>query len=100
MNAINHVADIGTAYDRLIAATKEGGSVVISIDAHNHTFLKHLFRIIPGDILHPHQYDLQEYNEFMTSWGCSIRKTVLIKKEFFFSHYAGGGQEIALPPDL
>ena len=87
MNAINHVADIDKAYDKLIAATKDEGSVVVSIDAHNHPFFKHLFRLVPGDILHPHQYDLQEYNEFLTSRGCSIKKTVLIKKEFFFSHY-------------
>jgi len=87
MNAINHVADIEMAYDRMINAAKEGGDVVVSIDAHNHSFFKHLFRLIPGDILHPHQYDLQEYCDFMTKRGCSISKTLLVKKEFFFSHY-------------
>lgn len=87
MNAINHVADINKAYDRLVEAASEAGSIVVSIDAHNHPFFKHLFRLIPGDILHPHQYDLAEYNAFLTSRGCIIAKAVLIKKEFFFSHY-------------
>jgi len=62
MNAINHVADINLAYDRLVNATKQGGYTVVSIDAHNHSFFKKLFRLIPGDILHPHQYDLDEYS--------------------------------------
>ena len=87
MNAINHVADIDVAYDRLIGAAIERGYVVVSIDAHNHAFFKTLFRLIPGDILHPHQYDLQEYCQFMTSRGCTILKTHLVKSEFFFSHY-------------
>ena len=87
MNAINHVADIDKAYDKLIEATKDSGSVVVSIDAHNLSFFKHLFRLVPGDILHPHQYDLKEYNAFLTSRGCRVTKTVLIKKELFFSHY-------------
>ncbi|MBS1617596.1 MAG: class I SAM-dependent methyltransferase, partial [Bacteroidetes bacterium] len=87
MNAINHVADIDLAYDRLVAATKDGGHVVVSIDAHNHSFFRWLFRLIPGDILHPHQYNLSEYDLFLTTRSCRIEKTVLIKKEFFFSHY-------------
>ena len=74
MNAINHVADIDMAYDRLVNATKREGYVVVSIDAHNYSFFKKLFRLIPGDILHPHQYDLEEYCDFMTTRGCVILK--------------------------
>jgi SAM-dependent methyltransferase len=87
MNAINHVADINVAYDRLANAAKDGGHIVVSIDAHNHSFFKKLFRLIPGDILHPHQYDLEEYCDFMTKRSCVILKKHLVKKEFFFSHY-------------
>jgi 2-polyprenyl-6-hydroxyphenyl methylase/3-demethylubiquinone-9 3-methyltransferase len=81
------VADINLAYDRLVNATKQGGYTVVSIDAHNHSFFKKLFRLIPGDILHPHQYDLDEYSDFMTKRGCTILKKQLVKREFFFSHY-------------
>lgn len=92
MNAINHVADINLAYDRLVDATKNNGYLVVSIDAHNHSFFKKLFRLIPGDILHPHQYDLDEYCDFMTARGCNIFKKQLVKKEFFFSHYVVVGR--------
>ena len=92
MNAINHVADIDLAYDRLVGAAKRCGYVVVSIDAHNHSFFKALFRLIPGDILHPHQYDLEEYETFMTKRGCTILKKQLVKKEFFFSHYVMVGR--------
>jgi len=93
MNAINHVADINLAYDRLVGATKNGGYVVVSIDAHNSSFFKKLFRLIPGDILHPHQYDLEEYCDFMTNRGCTILKKQLVKREFFFSHYVVVGRK-------
>jgi trans-aconitate methyltransferase len=92
MNAINHVADIDLAYNRLINAAKDGGYVVVSIDAHNYSFFKSLFRLIPGDILHPHQYDLEEYCDFMTQRNCTILKKLLVKKEFFFSHYVVVGR--------
>ena len=94
MNAINHVADIDLAYDRLVDATKDNGYIVVSIDAHRHSFFKKLFRLIPGDILHPHQYDLEEYADFMTKRGCKILKKQLVKKEFFFSHYVLVGKQI------
>lgn len=87
MNAINHVSDIELAYDRLVYAAKDRGYLVVSIDAHNFSFFKFLFRLIPGDILHPHQYDLNEYCQFMNLRQCTMLKKQLIKKEFFFSHY-------------
>ncbi len=87
LNAINHVSDIERAYDVLTTCANSNGKVVMSIDAHNHAFFKHLFRLIPGDVLHPHQYDLREYELFLEKRGLKILKTVLLKREFFFSHY-------------
>lgn len=87
MNAINHVSDIQQSYDLLVRMVKPGGKLVVSIDAHNHGFFKHLFRMIPGDILHPHQYDLQEYAAFLTARGCRVVQTEKLKHEFFFDHY-------------
>mgnify|MGYP000293535628 CR=1 FL=1 len=51
------------------------------------SFFKFLFRLIPGDILHPHQYDLKEYSRFLESRNCKIEQAVCIKQEFFFDHY-------------
>jgi len=87
MNAINHVSDIHLSYRNLIQQLKPGGTIVVTIDAHNHSFFKHTFRKLPGDILHPHQYDLKEYEDFLTGNGCQIVHEERIKKEFFFDHY-------------
>jgi 2-polyprenyl-3-methyl-5-hydroxy-6-metoxy-1,4-benzoquinol methylase len=87
MNAINHVSDIDFCYDKLCGMLKPNGQLVITIDAHNHSFFKNLFRTIPGDILHPHQYDLKEYNAFLTNRGMKILQTEKLKSEFFFNHY-------------
>jgi 2-polyprenyl-3-methyl-5-hydroxy-6-metoxy-1,4-benzoquinol methylase len=87
INAINHVSDLSKAFEQLCKSAKAGGTIVVSIDAHNYSFLKHIFRLQPADILHPHQFDLKEYQEMLTSLNCAILQTVVIKKEFLFNHY-------------
>jgi 2-polyprenyl-3-methyl-5-hydroxy-6-metoxy-1,4-benzoquinol methylase len=87
MNAINHVADLKMCFDKLIEFTKPGKNLIITIDAHNYSFFKNLFRIIPGDILHPHQFDLNEYKKMLSERNCTIEKTIPLKHEFFFDHY-------------
>ena len=87
LNAINHVADLAKCFDVLVAAAKVGGKLIVSIDAHNFPALKHIFQALPGDVLHPHQYDLAEYSAMLTERGCTIEKTILKKKEFIFNYY-------------
>ncbi len=87
LNAINHVADINVAMDHLISVLKPGGKIVLSIDAHNHAWLKRLFRWLPGDILHPHQYDLEEYRAMLMKRGCEINSSFLQKKEWIFNYH-------------
>ena len=87
LNAINHVSDLDLCFDKLVDFTKEGGTLVVSIDAHNYSFFKKIFRTLPGDILHPHQYDLSEYQKMLTNRGCSIEKTILYNEEFFFNYF-------------
>jgi 2-polyprenyl-3-methyl-5-hydroxy-6-metoxy-1,4-benzoquinol methylase len=87
MNAINHVQQIETAYDNLVTHLKPGGHLIISIDAHNHQFFRKLFAVLPGDVLHPHQYNLLEYEQFLTQRGLQMQKSILLKKEYFFNHY-------------
>jgi len=94
MNAINHVSDIQGSYTHLVSLLKPGGKLVVSIDAHNYRFFKHLFRMIPGDVLHPHQYDLKEYAGFLTDRGCRILHSVRLKHEFFFDHYLQVAEKI------
>ncbi len=87
MNAINHVSELDKAFLTLYKHTKPGGKIIVSIDAHNRKFFKHLFRLQPADILHPHQHDLEEYKEMLTALNCVITQTTLVKKEFLFNHY-------------
>ncbi len=87
MNAINHVFDIAHSFDQLVRMGKSGSHLVVTIDAHNHTLIKKLFQAIPGDILHPHQYDLNEYQRMLTSRGCELIGTELLKHTFLFDHY-------------
>lgn len=94
LNAINHVADLDLCFDKLVACTKKNGTLVVSIDAHNYRFFKTIFRLLPGDILHPHQYDLQEYEQMLRRRGIQIEQTILIKKEFFFDYYTIVGKKI------
>lgn len=87
LNAINHVADLEKCWQQLYAATAVGGKLVVSIDAHNHAFFKHLFRLLPGDILHPHQYDLEEYIAQGKAHGGHLLQTLHKDKAFFFDYY-------------
>lgn len=87
LNAINHVYDIETGFAKLRELCATNGQVIVSIDAHNYSFFKYLFRAIPGDVLHPHQYNLGEYKTMLEKQGLVIQKTVLLKQEFLFSHY-------------
>jgi len=87
LNAINHVADLDLCFDKLVELTKPGGTLVVSIDAHNYAFFKYIFRLLPGDILHPHQYDLTEYEAMLTSRNCDIKAAHLFDEHFFFNYY-------------
>lgn len=88
LNAINHVSDLSASMDKIADAVTEGGTLILSIDAHNFQFLKHIFRLLPGDALHPHQYDLAEYEQMVTSRGFEIINSVLVKKEFIFDYWS------------
>jgi 2-polyprenyl-6-hydroxyphenyl methylase/3-demethylubiquinone-9 3-methyltransferase len=87
MNAINHVSDIEQCYDNLVKALKPGGFLAISIDAHKYNWLKKIFRAVPGDMLHPQQFSLGEYEKFLTDRGCQIEKSVLLKHAGIFDYY-------------
>lgn len=93
LNAINHVADLALCLDKIVACLRPKGQFILSIDAHNYPFFKQIFRLFPGDILHPHQYDLKEYQDMLTQRGIQIQQTILYKEEFFFNYYVLVGQK-------
>lgn len=87
LNAINHVADLEVCFRRLAALLKPGGLLVLSVDVHNYAWLKHIFQIAPGDILHPQQYTLADYRKMLDKQGLLVHQTVLLRKELIFSYY-------------
>ena len=87
LNAINHVDDLDICLDKLLKYVSPDGQLIISIDAHNHQLFKHFFRLIPGDILHPYQHDLKEYQNMLVARGIEISKVILYKKQFLFNYY-------------
>ena len=87
LNAINHFVDIDFSFNKLREICDNQGELVLSVDAHNFSFFRKLFALIPFDILHPHQYNLAEYEHFLEKSGFSIDRKVVLKKEFFFDYW-------------
>ncbi len=88
LNAINHVSDIQKSMDQICDAVKPGGTMILSIDAHNWQFFKHALRLLMWDALHPHQFDRGEYEAMLAERGFKVDKRVLVKKEFMFDYWA------------
>ncbi len=86
-NVINHVADLTLSLDRICSWLKPGGILILSVDVHNYNALKQIFRWIPGDILHPHQHDLEDYQSMLRERGFSIEKTTQLKSGNIFDYY-------------
>jgi 2-polyprenyl-6-hydroxyphenyl methylase/3-demethylubiquinone-9 3-methyltransferase len=87
INAINHVSDMQKGIAKLSECAHEKSTLVISIDAHNHNFLKIVFQLLPGDILHPHQYNLAEYQSKIEAEGWKIKQSVKMDSAFIFNYY-------------
>lgn len=87
LNAINHVSQLEVCIDNLIRSLHSDGTLILSIDGHNYSFLKYLFRLLPGDILHPHQYSLKEYQNMLEKCNMKITQVHCLKREFIFSYF-------------
>ncbi|HNL08690.1 MAG: class I SAM-dependent methyltransferase [Chitinophagales bacterium] len=86
INAINHVSDLPLALARLSAALRPNATLVLSTDVHNHNFFKHLFRLLPLDALHPHQFDLAEYRQQLPN-DLHVVQEINYQQAFFFDYY-------------
>lgn len=87
LNALNHFIDIESSIQKLACLTDKNAQVIVSVDAHNYTFLKYFFRLLPFDILHPHQYDIEEYIHLFEKHNFQVQKTTCLKKEWIFSYW-------------
>lgn len=87
-NAINHVRSLPQAFSALCRATAPGGTLVLSVDAHRHTIAKVILRLLPFDVLHPHQFSLSEYEMQLKASGFKPERTLLVRRQFLFDYYA------------
>lgn len=87
LNAINHVADWEQGLDKLSVLTQPKGTLVLGIDVHRHRFLKFLFRYLPGDVLHPHQHDREDYRRALSRRGWQIERELTWKKGAIFDYW-------------
>ena len=96
MNAINHVNDIALCYANLVNALKPDGIIVISTDAHKYSFLKKIFQALPGDMLHPVQLGIQEYDKLLTDQNIAILENIRYQSELIFDYYITIGKKYPL----
>ncbi len=87
MNAINHVRDISKSIQNLSKCTSKDGWLTLAIDTHKWKMLKSLFKTIPGDLLHPHQYDLEEYQQMLSANHFEIIQSKRLKQGFIFDYH-------------
>lgn len=89
LNAINHVSDWKKSQQNLWNALKPGAQLVLSSDVHRFPGLRYPFRLFQGDILHPHQHSLKEYEAFFKTElpNAKLLKSVLYKKDGLFNYY-------------
>lgn len=88
INAINHVEDIAKSLKMLNYNLNKDAFMVMSTDVHRNPYLKKLFQLIPGDILHPHQYDLADYEKMLKENNFVVDRKIVLKTGTIFDYYA------------
>lgn len=86
LNAINHVAHLEAALNQLAVLTCTGGTLLLSTDAHRFRWLKKIFRLIPGDILHPHQHGQNDYIALLEAAGFKIIEAKTLFNGLIFNY--------------
>lgn len=86
MNAINHVADWHLALDRLTQAVAPEGLLVLAVDVHRRPWLRYLFRLLPFDILHPHQHHTGDYQKELRHRQMSVELMTTLRTGSIFNY--------------
>ena len=79
---------MGKSISKLSELLKAEGALLLSTDVHRHKFLKTIFRLLPGDILHPQQHSLIDYRKMIAEKNLEIDREILIKRTAIFDYYA------------
>lgn len=87
LNCINHVQNMENALQNLYALGAPNATLILTTDAHNYAFLKFIFSLVPGDILHPHQYMIDQYCQKTANAGWQVTAVHPIQKEGIFTYF-------------
>ncbi len=85
-NAINHVADWEAALDALTSVAAPGCRMILTSDVHRHRWLLPVFRLLPGDALHPQQHPASDYRAALTIRGWTIEQERILRTEAIFNY--------------
>lgn len=88
LNAINHVDRWEQSLSRLADAIAPSGLLVLAVDVHRIPWLKYLFRLLPFDVLHPHQHTSSDYIEKLVGLQFEIEREVELRKGLIFNYIA------------
>ena len=86
LNAINHFRDFKGSISRLKQLVSPGGYLVLSIDVHNYSLLKYIFRMLPGDALHPQQHSSEDYLNLLKDKSFVVSKHHVKDRGFVFNY--------------
>lgn len=87
LNAINHFEKIDYSFKKLSQICAPGGTLLISIDAHKYKMLKRIFSLFQFDILHPHQYTLEDYMDYLKKNDFEVVSKKLKEKHSVFDYW-------------
>ena len=87
-NAINHVAGWESSFDRLTECARPGTKMIMTSDVHRHGILLRIFRLLPGDALHPQQHGPGAYRAALHRRGWVIDREEELRREGIFSYRA------------
>lgn len=94
INVINHVDDIQKAVKNIHSLANSETKIILSIDCHQSNFWQKIFALIPGDILHPHQYTLAGYKNLFQQQGLKINFEKKLNSDLFFDYWVLGLEKI------
>jgi 2-polyprenyl-6-hydroxyphenyl methylase/3-demethylubiquinone-9 3-methyltransferase len=87
LNAINHVRDLEACLARLWAALAPGGYLLLSTDVHRRPWLKAIFQVLPGDVLHPQQHSQSDYEAWFRKLPqAEVVASRLLKSAWIFDY--------------
>lgn len=87
LNVINHVEDLDLVLDRFKAVLMPKGKMIFSVDSHRFSLLKRIFQLIPGDVLHPHQFSWEDYKIKLKRRGFQIEQEKRLKRKGIFDYW-------------